>query len=92
MQFKFFVKVHGEDVTVRKEKFISVRGIKAGRVKYLYKRICAGKSIPKTDERGTHEKRPRKTEESILNSVRDHINNIPKYFSHYSRKENSNRV
>jgi hypothetical protein len=48
--------------------------------------------ICKQDKRGKHSSRPNKLSVESLQSVREHLNHIPKYQSHYSRNDNQNRV
>lgn len=50
------------------------------------------RSVPKTDECGKHHNRPNKVPLDLAQSVHDLINEYAKYVSHYSRKENPNRV
>ncbi|CAH1953378.1 unnamed protein product [Acanthoscelides obtectus] len=51
-----------------------------------------GSITPKKDKRGKHKNRPNRTPAENLQSARDHINAIPKYTSHYSRKRNPGKV
>ena len=53
--------------------------------------MVSGSGTPKTDNRGKHDNRPNRTESSIMDDVRNHINSFPKYESHYSRKDNIGR-
>ena len=44
------------------------------------------------DQRGRHEHEPaNKTDQETVDSVKAHINSIPRYKSHYSRKDNPHR-
>lgn len=50
-----------------------------------------GLIIPKTDGRGRHTNR-RQYSQVTVNFIREHIEAIPKYISHYSRQSNPNKV
>lgn len=61
------------------------------RVANICAQLTKGLIIPKSDGRGKH-KNHRRYHEVTLNFVREHINVIPKYASHYSRMSNPNKV
>uniref|UniRef100_A0A6P7F3E6 Uncharacterized protein LOC114324751 n=1 Tax=Diabrotica virgifera virgifera TaxID=50390 RepID=A0A6P7F3E6_DIAVI len=47
-----------------------------------------GAMVPIPDKRGKHTNRPNKHSEEQIESVKTHIESIPKYQSHYSRAKN----
>ncbi|KAK5648287.1 hypothetical protein RI129_003179 [Pyrocoelia pectoralis] len=92
--FLYSVKVDGVDTQICKEEFLSVHGLQNCK-KSIYnicKQIRQGNTIPTCDGRGKHHNRKNRLPDDMLKSVHDHINAIPKYTSHYSRKHNPNRL
>nr|CAH7725029.1 unnamed protein product [Callosobruchus chinensis] len=91
---QYFVKVNGVDIQICKTEFLSLHGLQKSskRVKLIAQQISEGRTTPKRDGRGKHHNRPNKTPTERVQSVHDHIQAIPKYVSHYSRKVNPNRV
>ena len=92
--FLFYVKDDcGESVRVCKQAFLSIFGLQncRGRINNIMTQMVSGSGTPKTDNRGKHDNRPNRTESSIMDDVRNHINSFPKYESHYSRKDNIGR-
>nr|CAI5866523.1 unnamed protein product [Callosobruchus analis] len=89
---QYFVKVNGVDIKVCKTEFLSLHGLQKSskRVKLIAQQIAEGRTTPKRDGRGKHHNRPSKTPTEGVQSVHDHIQAIPKYVSHYSRKSVSN--
>nr|CAI5850286.1 unnamed protein product [Callosobruchus analis] len=85
---QYFVKVNGVDIKLRKTEFLSLHGLQKSskRVKLIAQQIAEGRTTPKRDGRGKHHNRPSKTPTETVQSVHDHIQAIPKYVSHYSRK------
>ncbi|XP_049774947.1 uncharacterized protein LOC126162462 [Schistocerca cancellata] len=51
-----------------------------------------GFAVPKEDGRGKHGNYPHKFQDEAVQSVREFLNTIPKYNSHYSRQQNPNKV
>ncbi|XP_049799113.1 uncharacterized protein LOC126234464 [Schistocerca nitens] len=51
-----------------------------------------GFAVPKEDGRGKHGNYPHKFQDEAVQSVREFLNAIPKYNSHYSRQQNVNQV
>ncbi|CAH1984379.1 unnamed protein product [Acanthoscelides obtectus] len=95
ISIEYFVKLNGENVRLCKKEFLSVHGLQHSkkRIEILYKKMSNEGSItPKKDKRGKHKNRPNRTPAENLQSARDHINAIPKYTSHYSRKKNPGKV
>ncbi|XP_049775501.1 uncharacterized protein LOC126162803 [Schistocerca cancellata] len=51
-----------------------------------------GFAVPKEDGRGKYGNYPYKFQDEAVQSVREFLNAIPKYNSHYSRQQNPNKV
>ncbi|XP_049964728.1 uncharacterized protein LOC126485128 [Schistocerca serialis cubense] len=77
-----------------KETFLRVHGLQihARRVRNLQHQMKQGFAVPKEDGRGKHGNYPHKFQDEAVQSVREFLNTIPKYNSHYSRQQNPNRV
>ena len=82
------------DIKICKSEFMNVHGLQhsRGRLDGIIADISKGATIPRIDHRGKHTNRPNKIAEHRLQSVRDHINSIPKYQSHYSRSVNAGKL
>lgn len=93
VSYKYSVNVLGQQIFLCKVEFLAVHGLQfsAKRVEILSRKLKYNVSIPKSDGRGKHEHHKRVGADS-LNMVREHINIIPKYVSHYSRVVNPNKV
>ncbi|CAH1987497.1 unnamed protein product, partial [Acanthoscelides obtectus] len=91
---QYFVKVNGVDVQICKTEFLSVHGLQnsSKRLKFIARQISEGRTTPKRNGRGKYQNRPNRTSAERVQSIHDHIQTIPKYLSHYSRKVNPNRV
>lgn len=89
----YFVKVNGVDVNVCKKEFLAVHGLQRSqkRIQLLQRQMDEGFTTPCADRRGKHVNRANKVPEEACQSARDHIQSIPKYQSHYSRKRNPNK-
>lgn len=86
--------VDGREVKVCKIEFMSVHGLQnsRGRIDHIVKMKTTGALVPKKDARGKHEKRSNALSAEQKQSVRNHIDAIPKYQSHYSRANNINKT
>lgn len=89
----YAVKINGEEITICKTEFLSIHGLQnsRGRLNAIVSAIANGATTPKSDKRGKHKNRPNKISDSRIQSVRNHINSIPKYQSHYSRSVNAGK-
>lgn len=87
---QYTVNIDGYDVKICKVGFMSVHGIQnsRGRVDHIVNMKTSGAVVPGKDGRGKHEKRPNKLSDEQKKSVREHIDMIPRYQSHYSRASN----
>lgn len=87
------VLIGGLEVFICKNEFLAVHGLHSskGRVDSICSQMTGGRIIPKKDGRGRHNHH-RRYNEQTLDFVREHINAIPKYTSHYSRQSNPNKV
>ena len=93
--FAYYVKSStSHDVRVCKKAFLSIHGLhqNAGRLENILTQITTGSGIPKQDSRGKHHNRPNRTAGDVVKFVKDHISSFPVYQSHYSRRDNINRV
>lgn len=90
---RYSVNVLGKSTFICKVEFLSVHGLQFSkkRIELLTRQIEDGVFHPKADGRGKH-KNHKKTDDRSLIMVREHINIIPKYVSHYSREVNPNKV
>lgn len=88
------VNVNSESVKISKAEFMGVHGLQysRGRINLIVSQKIQGVSVPKKDQRGKHNNRPHQLTREQKQSVRDHINLIPKYQSHYSRADNLGKV
>lgn len=86
----YFVKVNGTDVQICKKEFLAVHGLQKSkkRVDLLQQQISAGFATPKSDGRGKHSNHKNKVPEEAYRLAKEHIESIPRYTSHYSRKKN----
>ncbi|XP_072387218.1 uncharacterized protein [Diabrotica undecimpunctata] len=89
---KYRVKVNGDDIEICKKEFLAIHGISKKRIERLVHQNKEGASTPKSDERGKHDNNNKKIPEEHCEYVRQHINLIPKYTSHYSRQKNPTKV
>lgn len=77
-----------------KVEFLAVHGLQNshGRVENIAKQILCSASVPSIDKRGKHSNHPNKTHQESIKSIHQHIAAIPKYQSHYRRKQHTNKV
>ncbi|CAH0564506.1 unnamed protein product [Brassicogethes aeneus] len=87
---EYTVNINGKDVQICKVEFMSIHGIQnsRGRINRVVKMKAQGSSVPEPYRRGKHANRPLKLTDEQKQSVRRHIDLIPKYQSHYSRADN----
>ncbi|CAH1383608.1 unnamed protein product [Tenebrio molitor] len=85
----YALTVHGEAVKICKQEFLNIHDLQdsRGRVDRIVSKKIRGSSIPNKNKRGKHSSRPNKLSVESLQSVRDHLNHIPKYQSHYSLQQ-----
>lgn len=90
----YTVTVQGQSVKICKVEFMRVHGLQnsRGRVNRIVKMKSQGSVVPETDKRGKHENRPKKISDEQRQSVKNHIDLIPKYQSHYSRADNPEKT
>lgn len=87
---EYTVNVTGQEVSICKVEFMRVHGLQnsRGRINRIVKMKAQGSSTSAKDSRGKHKSRPSKLSDEQKESVRTHIDIIPKYQSHYSRADN----
>lgn len=85
--------VAGKKKHVCKKAFLSIRDLQnnRGRVENKATKMSKGSNTLSRDKRGFHSNLKKYTEEQI-NAVRMFIEKLLKYESHYSRKDNPNRM
>lgn len=90
----YSVNVNGETTRVCKTEFLNVHGLQSskGRLNNIVSKKIKGIRVPERDKRGKHVNRLNKISDAAIQTVRNHIDSIPKYQSHYSRQENMNKV
>lgn len=84
----FYVQNNNEKVRVCKTFLINTLGITERTIRTVIQAKVTGPGIAPVDRRGKHDKH-KKIPEEVMNSVRNHINSIPRIESHYVRKETS---
>lgn len=77
------------NVRVCQKAFCAVHGFGPKRLQVFRRKLETGELEP--DRRGKHKHHPSVSEE-VKDQVRDHIKSFPSRHSHYSRKDNSDRV
>lgn len=92
--FVYTVKIQGVEVEICKLMFLSIYGLQnnRGRIANLQRQLKDGRQTPKVDGRGRHGNNVRKYSDDDIQTARNFIDGIPKYQSHYSRKQNPNKV
>lgn len=90
--FRYYIKIDGIKINICKHEFTSVHGLSRGRVDHLRLQVGNGYVLPAYDKRGKHHNRPNRTPIVIKQSVRNHIESIPIYTSHYSRNKNPGKM
>ncbi|XP_049782640.1 uncharacterized protein LOC126184308 [Schistocerca cancellata] len=92
--FSYNVRVCGIGVMICKEAFLWVHGLQihTRRVGNLQHQMKKGFAVPKEDGRGKHENYPYKFQDEDVQRVREFLNAITKYNSHYSTQQNPNKV
>lgn len=82
------------EINVCKKAFLNIHGVQKsrGRIEQLVKKMSDGLSTSPLDKRGLHDARSNKYTEEQNESVFAHISSIPKYQSHYSRKDNPDKL
>lgn len=84
----FYVMNNDKKVRVCKTFLINTLGITERTIRTVIQAKVSGTGIAPSDERGKHNNQ-NKIPEEILNSIRNHINSIPRIESHYIRKDTS---
>ena len=62
-----------------------------GRIEYIVKKLKCGDITPVSDKRRRHSSHIRKYNNEDIQNVKKFIDQIPRYKSHYSRRDNYNR-
>ena len=77
-----------------KKAFLAIHGLQnnRGRVENIHKKIISGANTPPIDKRGKHFVRPHAYSEDKIKEVKEHIDKIPKYESHYRRSNNNGKL
>ena len=93
-QFSFEYTIRNENginVHVCQKAFCSVHGFGPKRLQVLRRKVQSSHGGPEPDKRGRHGCHP-KVGEDLKQHIREHIKSYPTRHSHYSRKDNSERV
>ncbi|XP_068083448.1 uncharacterized protein [Anabrus simplex] len=90
---RYSVIKDGRSTDVCKVAFLSIHGLQhnRGRVENIQSKMRTGATTPPDDRRGKHKNRPHAYSEEDVQLVKKHIEGIPKYKSHYSRKDNGDK-
>lgn len=62
-----------------------------GRIRAILTKISEGNVVSPNDMRGKHQNRKNAIPNKLVDAAKRHIESIPTYSSHYSRKQNPNR-
>nr|CAH7751893.1 unnamed protein product [Callosobruchus chinensis] len=89
--FHYKIRINGNEEKVCHTAFLSLHGISRGRLRRIQDCIRSS-GLPPCDERGKRDNRPTKTPEEVLNLIRFHIKSFRGRQSHYSRRDNPNKV
>lgn len=85
---EYYLPIGGKEERVCKMFFIELFSVSDGRITRLLKTKLVG-GTPPQDQRGKHS--GNKTNNTIINKIKDFINTFSSYESHYSRIKNLNR-
>lgn len=91
--FNYHICVNSKLIIVCKAEFLAVHGLQdsKARIHRILAKISEGKAIPPIDMRGRHHNRKNAFPSELVDAAKRHIESIPTYSSHYSRKRNPNR-
>lgn len=84
----FYLQNNGEKVRVCKTFLLNTLGLSERTLRTVISAKISGTGIIPTDKRGKHANH-KKTSAEILNSIRKHIDSIPRIESHYVRADTS---
>lgn len=84
--YKYFLNIEKESISVCKKFFIDTFDISIGRLHRALKAKIMG-----NDLRGKMKGSSRKSDEKLVDVVKDHIKSFPHYEIHYTRSNNPNR-
>ncbi|CAG9771463.1 unnamed protein product [Ceutorhynchus assimilis] len=84
----FYFYNNGEKMRICKTFLINTLGISEKTLRTVIYSKVSGNGVIVEDRRGKHNKH-KKIDEEIINSVREHINSIPRVESHYVRSDTS---
>ncbi|CAG9773407.1 unnamed protein product [Ceutorhynchus assimilis] len=90
----YLVNIGDEEKKICKTEFLSVHGLQKsrGKVERILKMKAGGAMVPEPDMRGKHNTRHNRYSDEQIQSVKTHIESIPKYQSHYSRAKNIGKL
>jgi len=86
----FYLNKGGISIRVCKLLFLRTYAISNGRLDRALRAQVKEGGSPHMDQRGKHAP-GNKTEQAVIDEVKQHIESFPKYRSHYSRQDNPNR-
>lgn len=89
VSYHYSVCITGKTTSVCKQALASIFGIKIAKINYMCELVSKGSPGP--DKRGKHHTRPNRIPEISKEPVREFLSSIPKYVSHYTRKQNPHR-
>lgn len=89
--FYYKVRTTGKEEALCHTAFLSLHGISRGRLRRIQDSIRVS-CLPPCDARGKHGNRPSKTPNEILNLIRLHIKSFRGRQSHYSRRDNPEKI
>lgn len=91
LSFHYRIQINSEEMLICKRAFLKIFAVSNKRMQLLTIQIKEGMSISKTDERGTHQNRPKSISAEVKQLVKNHISSFPTSESHYSRSQNPYR-
>lgn len=89
--YYYKIRINGKEEEVCHTAFLSLHGIPRGRLRRIQDSIRSS-GMPPFDSRGKHDNRPSKTPDEILFLIRQHIKSFRARQSHYSRRDNPEKV
>jgi len=90
--FGYYVTLECHRVRICKKAFAALHQITNSKIDHVLKQLAAGLSAPRPVQRGKHNNRPQRVNESKVKQVKQHIMLFPAESSHYSRESNPNRM
>src|SRR5258705_288220 len=89
--FSYKIRIGEREIPVCRSAFLSVHGIKRGRIRRIQQHMVTYGTSPK-DQRGRHGNVPKRSSAEDIAAIKQHIKTFPARQSHYSRRDNPHRL